>query len=114
MRRINFLVLLLCVTFPCLAADTSLVTKAKRAVGELLFDADSAKFKIDHQGNGLACGKVNGKNRMGGYVGSHLFAYQAPTTTAPEAVYIDGVNVGIDALPAALACASILEKPKPK
>lgn len=56
---------------------------AKVAVKKLLNDPDSAKFSEMQDGKnpGDACGLVNAKNRMGGYVGSTPFFYQKSTDT---------------------------------
>ena len=48
-------------------------------VKEVLIDPDSAKFNVVkfYRATGSTCGKVNSKNRMGGYVGDTIFTVDA-------------------------------------
>jgi hypothetical protein len=57
---------------------------AQDAIKKYLHDPDSAKFSGMFQGvnKGDACGYVNAKNRMGGYVGSSPFIYRADINQA--------------------------------
>lgn len=57
------------------AAESLLAKEAVAAVRERLIDADSARFKIDHERGRSICGQVNAKNRFGGYTGYNLFLY---------------------------------------
>jgi len=53
-------------------------SEAQEAIKRLLNDPESAKFADVITGNdGNVCGRVNAKNRMGGYVGTVPFFYQA-------------------------------------
>ena len=54
------------------------VNEAKREVRKSLIDPDSAKFEtvFESQSSGAVCGFVNGKNRMGAYVGATPFVYE--------------------------------------
>lgn len=45
----------------------------KRRVSAALIDPDSAIFNDIHHGDYQACGFVNAKNRMGGYIGKKRF-----------------------------------------
>jgi len=53
--------------------------RAINDVRERLKDPDSAKFREVHynRNNGVACGLVNAKNSMGGYVGDRRFIVRA-------------------------------------
>lgn len=50
----------------------------KDAMGDVMFDPDSAlyQFKPFVSGSNIVCGKINAKNRMGGYVGYRTFAVE--------------------------------------
>lgn len=52
--------------------------KAKSAIREMLFDPESAQFSdlFVNSAGGASCGWVNGKNRMGGYVGKVPFYFR--------------------------------------
>jgi hypothetical protein len=48
----------------------------QESIKEQLKDSDSAKFRnmiLTDEESGLACGEVNSKNSLGGYVGFHPF-----------------------------------------
>ena len=47
--------------------------KAKRAAAEELIDPSSAQFRNIRSQDGIVCGEINGKNRMGAYVGFTRF-----------------------------------------
>jgi len=47
--------------------------KAKALVSAQLIDPDSAKFRNVREHGAIVCGEVNGKNRMGAYVGFKPF-----------------------------------------
>ena len=47
--------------------------KAKRYVSMHLIDPSSAKFRFVADHAGIICGEVNGKNRLGAYVGYRRF-----------------------------------------
>jgi len=51
--------------------------EAQKAVKEILYNPDGAKFSDMHQGAapGSVCGLVNAKNRLGAYVGKERFFY---------------------------------------
>ena len=57
---------------------------AKKAVSQLLIDPDSAKFEGLTKGTEdyIVCGRVNAKNRMGGYVGFSPFFYYSDSKQA--------------------------------
>jgi hypothetical protein len=51
------------------------VPPALQAVRQNLLDPSSAQFRnVRQMPNGAVCGEINGKNRMGGYVGFQPFA----------------------------------------
>lgn len=55
----------------------TLKAKAHQAVRNAMFDPDAAKFRNDRESdNGQnVCGEVNGKNRLGAYVGFSKYIY---------------------------------------
>lgn len=54
--------------------DWQRVAKAKDAAAAVLIDPSSAQFRRVEMGrNGIVCGEINGKNRMGAYVGFARF-----------------------------------------
>jgi hypothetical protein len=68
-----FALLVSCGEFP-----GSTKAKAHDAVRALMFDADAAKFQNDESRDSRSmCGEVNGKNRMGAYVGFTKYVYGA-------------------------------------
>ena len=88
--------------------------KVKDAVRAVLLDPDSAKFSDIRKGHrdGVWCGLVNAKNKMGGYAGNKTFAYrpnskaekvdlapeeEAPTQADFDALFLDmrlGIRTG--------------------
>lgn len=49
-------------------------SRAEQAAADLLIDPDSAKFRnVVDKGDGIWCGEINGKNRMGAYSGYQPF-----------------------------------------
>ena len=76
-------------------AEASKIKVAKALVAEQLTDPDSAQFRdieVIDKGDGkfVVCGKVNAKNRMGGYVGYEVFVVvgdKAFILTEPESIY---------------------------
>jgi hypothetical protein len=50
--------------------------KARAVLGTLMFDPGAAKYTYDIETAKAVCGTVNGKNRMGAYVGATPFVYQ--------------------------------------
>lgn len=48
--------------------------QARKTVAPLLHDPSSAQFRNLRAKNGFLCGEVNGKNRLGAYVGFRPFA----------------------------------------
>lgn len=67
--------------------DWHKIRQAKEAVAAVLIDPSSAQFRnveIGHEG--AVCGEVNGKNRMGAYVGFTRFVAMAdiPPTLDPQ------------------------------
>ncbi|GAA4714883.1 hypothetical protein H9L13_05015 [Sphingomonas lutea] len=50
--------------------------RAKRAVAKLLLDPSSAQFRNVQVRGQYVCGEINGKNRMGGFVGFTRFVVQ--------------------------------------
>jgi len=59
----------------CVAKDSKIVSDAKAAVTEMLIDDESARFKIDYEDRSIVCGRVNSKNKMGGYGGYDRFMF---------------------------------------
>ena len=59
-------------------------SEAKKAVKSILNDPGSAEFQELNPGKekGDVCGKVNAKNRMGGFAGATPFVYEAKTNSA--------------------------------
>lgn len=58
------------------ACGSGSVSDAKKAVEERLIDPDSVKYKnVTSYSEGIVCGDVNAKNKMGGYVGYQAFIY---------------------------------------
>ena len=49
--------------------------KARHAILEMVFDPGAAKIAFIRQTKSAVCGTVNGKNRMGAYVGATPFVY---------------------------------------
>ena len=79
---------LLCTTplLSCAGCNALLGTseeKAKRAVTEQLIDPTSAQFRNVHSLGESVCGEVNGKNKMGAYVGFRRFVVSTSTYDAP-------------------------------
>jgi hypothetical protein len=64
----------------------STTAKAHDAVRALMFDADAAKFRNDEAGSSpnSICGEVNGKNRMGAYVGFTKYVYGADVAVVSQ------------------------------
>lgn len=80
-----FLLLGCCQFIP--GTDWHKIREAKEAVAAVLIDPSSAQFRnveIGHEG--AVCGEVNGKNRMGAYVGFTRFVAMAdiPPTLDPQ------------------------------
>ncbi|MBX3564842.1 MAG: hypothetical protein KF730_09725 [Sphingomonas sp.] len=50
--------------------------EAERAVRGQLVDPNSAQFSEVTTKNGVTCGLVNSKNRLGGYTGRKMFIFQ--------------------------------------
>src|SRR5687768_8684323 len=59
--------------------------KAKRAAAAKLLDPASAQFRNVRSVNGAVCGELNGKNKMGAFVGFSRFLVR----TASQDVLID-------------------------
>lgn len=58
----------------CDALPWSQVSRARAAAAEALIDPSSAQFRSLRLGpTGTVCGEINGKNRLGGYVGFRRF-----------------------------------------
>lgn len=101
MKALNLSVLALAIVFSTPAFAESLLAKeAKEAVRARLIDEDSAKFKIDYEKNGVICGQVNSKNRLGGYTGYSRFMYikSASKNDAPELRMVDATVKPSDGL----------------
>ncbi len=49
--------------------------KARHAILQMVFDPGAAKIVFLNQTDSAVCGSVNGKNRMGAYVGATPFIY---------------------------------------
>jgi hypothetical protein len=49
------------------------IEKAKRIIVETLIDPSSVQFRNTREHNGWVCGELNGKNRLGAYVGFKRF-----------------------------------------
>lgn len=84
--------------FSCAACDAVLgqsEEKAKRAVTELLIDPVSAQFRNVHTLGESVCGEVNGKNKMGAYVGFVRFVVSTSDYDAqidPQFDYTDLIS----------------------
>jgi hypothetical protein len=77
--------------------------RGRAAIRNLLLDPASAQFRTLHSGPNLVCGKVNAKNRMGGYVGFRDFGYLREGSEIHT--YLEGGTEGRpDSVRAALAC----------
>ena len=57
------------------APTPALLTDARRAFNESLFDYPSARFRDVRGNQAVLCGNVNAKNQLGGYVGWRPFAF---------------------------------------
>jgi len=55
------------------------VEKAKRAVANSLIDPSAAQFRNVQWRSGWVCGELNGKNRMGAFVGFRRFVVRTDT-----------------------------------
>ncbi len=68
------------------AAIDAQIAAAKAAIEKRLTDPLSAQYrKVVAYSEGVVCGEVNAKNKLGGYVGFEAFAYPTPT----GGVYLD-------------------------
>lgn len=72
---------ILALVFVIALAGCGVESDAKKAVKGLLNDPGSAEFFDIVQNGSNACGLVNAKNRMGGYVGKTPFLYIGTTGT---------------------------------
>lgn len=72
MKKITISLLALVALSAC-SPGASEIEYAKKVVSEELFDPSSAEFSDVAYMDGAVCGWVNGRNRMGGYVGSTKF-----------------------------------------
>lgn len=71
----------------------ALQASVKEAMAGYLFDPGSAQYRELRAGrNGAICGKLNGKNRLGAYVGFKDFVVSRDKQT----VYVSGSNDGIN------------------
>ena len=52
--------------------------RAHRAVAAMLVDPSSAEFRDEVSSSSAICGDVNGRNRMGGYVGYSRYIFRNP------------------------------------
>ena len=63
--------------------DGGVIARAEAVVRANLRDPDSAQFKdiivFRHSNKHTACGSVNSKNGLGGYVGYRPFIYREPS-----------------------------------
>jgi hypothetical protein len=58
------------------SVDSSEVRAAKRALEDSLIDVDSVQYRnVRTYSEGVVCGEVNAKNRLGGYAGYQLFVF---------------------------------------
>lgn len=74
-------------------ATDALEKKVKGAMEIVLIDPFSAQFRTLRSGrNGAVCGQVNGKNRMGAYVGFRDFVLGKDGKTVWMSQYSDGVE----------------------
>lgn len=81
----RFIVLLVSIAL----AGCGVESDAKKAVKELLNDPASAEFSAIEKNGKNACGLVNAKNRLGGYVGRTPFLYLGE---AGAAAIVSGVE----------------------
>lgn len=68
------------------------VVQSKRAVAKMLIDPGSAQFQNVSARDGYVCGEINGKNRMGAFVGFKRFVVKLSGEDAlidPEFDYAD-------------------------
>jgi hypothetical protein len=56
------------------------IYKAHKLIASMMFDPDAVRFKneVSNSSVGSVCGEVNGKNRMGAYVGFTRYIYSDP------------------------------------
>jgi hypothetical protein len=70
---------LLMLSGACLADEAAALAKARAAVAAKLNDPDSAKYVdekvIQQNGREIVCGRVNARNRFGGYDGPKPFLF---------------------------------------
>jgi hypothetical protein len=65
----------------------SQVSAAKQAVADSLIDPGSVQYRnVASYSEGVVCGEVNAKNRMGGYTGFRRFVYNGPRKDAVEII----------------------------
>jgi hypothetical protein len=71
-------------------ANEALIETAKKDVLKKLNDPDSARFSDlsakEKDGRGIVCGRVNAKNRYGGYEGFRPFLYD-PAISVGSIIY---------------------------
>lgn len=72
--RAEFVVAAALVLFGC---DSGNVGEAKALIEQQLIDPNSVQYdSIESYSNGVVCGNVNAKNRMGGFTGKKAFLYR--------------------------------------
>lgn len=72
----GFTLLLTFIILPASFGAENIIKLAKASVENILTDPFSAKFKnVESFADGVVCGQVNAKNKMGGYVGFKDFIY---------------------------------------
>jgi hypothetical protein len=66
--------------------------KALEILQSQLFDPWSAQLRdVEHRPNDVVCGRINAKNRYGGYVGFRIFAVNLETREAFIVPDVDGI-----------------------
>ncbi|MFZ3173391.1 MAG: hypothetical protein WA146_00725 [Thiobacillus sp.] len=68
------------------------ISEAKAAIEEALFDPSSVEYRnVVSYTEGIVCGEVNAKNKMGGYVGFKDFIFR--NGNEPDPFYPSGVQM---------------------
>ena len=91
MRKSVAILLLVLWSVPLFAFDANTIVSAKRAIKDNLKDPKSVIFEdvfysYTEKGGGIACGRFNAKNSLGGYTGFKRFISNGKST------FIEGAN----------------------
>ena len=94
-------ILLLMMTLTACGAEEDLITSAKAAVTKKLNDPSSAQFAdirlVKINGQEFVCGRINARNRMGGYDGFKPFLF-TPSKSGYQAIIYEGAPITDDFL----------------